>query len=100
MEVLQADIQKFQSDAETLGTEVAGLDEDISTWEADFKAATKVREIENIDYTATHADYSSSIDALRKGIDTLREQHKDVKQTMTLLQGVRQSSFITPKAKA
>merc|ERR1719408_256135 len=82
MEVLQADIQKFQSDAEGLGKAVSSLDEDISTWEGDFSAAGKVRSIENNDYTATHADYSSSIDALRKGIDTLRAQHHDVKQTM------------------
>merc|ERR1719324_211024 len=60
IEVLTADAQKFTSDAEGLGKEIAQLDEDISTWEGDSKAAVKVREIENIDYTATHKDYSES----------------------------------------
>merc|ERR1719265_3136257 len=100
IEVLQADIEKFEADAETLGKAVASLDADIATWEGDQKAADKVRAIENTDYTATHADLTSSIEAIQKGIDTLRAQHKDVKQTMTMLVQVRQASFITPPAKA
>merc|ERR1719311_404376 len=99
IEVLTADAQKFTSDAEGLGKEIAQLDEDISTWEGDSKAAVKVREIENIDYTATHKDYSESIDALRNGVDTLRAQHHDVAQASAALVQVQHVSLITPQAK-
>merc|ERR1719305_1328193 len=37
--------------------------------EAEQKTATKVREIENTDYIATHKDYSESIDALERAIN-------------------------------
>ena len=36
-----------------------------------FKATTMVREIENAVCTATHKDYTESIDALDEGIQTL-----------------------------
>merc|ERR1711968_430038 len=72
IEMLQADIEKYEADAAQLAKEIAQHDEDISTWEGDFKAATKVREIENTDYVATHKDYTESIDALDEGIATLK----------------------------
>ena len=64
IEILQADIQKYEADAAQLAKEIAKHDEDISTWEGDFKAASKVREIEHTDYVATHKDYTESIDGL------------------------------------
>ena len=60
MERLSASIQKAEADAATLAKEIAGLDEDISVWEGDKKAATEVRELENADYLTTHKDYSES----------------------------------------
>lgn len=54
MERLSASIQKAEADAATLAKEIAGLDEDISVWEGDKKAATEVRELENADYLTTH----------------------------------------------
>merc|ERR1719440_2445917 len=46
IEMLQANIQKYEADAAALAKEIAGHDEDISVWQGDQKAATKVREIE------------------------------------------------------
>jgi phage host-nuclease inhibitor protein Gam len=43
IDVLKADIQKYTADAAQLTKEIAGLDEDISIWEGDENAATKVR---------------------------------------------------------
>merc|ERR1719171_1693808 len=80
IDVLKADIQKFNSDAATLTEQIAGDQADISTWEGDSKASTKVREIENAEYLATHKDYSESITALEEGIATLKKQAHDVKQ--------------------
>ena len=85
IEILQADIQKYEADAARLAKEIAKHDEDISTWEGDFKAATKVREIEHTDYTATHKDYTESIDALDEGIAALKKQAHDVKQAAAAL---------------
>jgi len=80
MEKLSADIQKFKADAARLGREVATHDADIATWEGDKKASTTVREIENTDYNTTHKDYSESIDALGRAVQTLKKQTFDRKQ--------------------
>merc|ERR1719421_2548305 len=99
IEVLQADIEKYKAEAENLGKEVATLDGDISTWEGDVKASTKVREIENNDYTATHKDYSESITALEEGVETLRKQNHDVGQASAALLQVSTQALVTPEAK-
>jgi prefoldin subunit 5 len=77
---LKADIQKYTSDAATLTKEIAELDEDVSIWKGDIKAATKVREIEKADYDALHKDYSESVDALERAIAVLKKQAYDRKQ--------------------
>merc|ERR1719434_30839 len=92
IEILQADIQKYEADAAQLAKEIAKHDEDISTWEGDFKAASKVREIE-------HNDYTESIDALDEGIATLKKQAHDVKQAAAALTQVSSSSIIPAESK-
>merc|ERR1719271_1828598 len=74
IEMLKADIQKYEADAAALAKEIAAHDEDISVWQGDQKAATKVREIENTDYIATHKDYSESVDALERAIVYLKKE--------------------------
>merc|ERR1719378_1972609 len=86
IEKLKADIQKYTSDAAQLTKEIAGLDEDISVWEGDIKAATNVREIEKADYDATNKDYSESVDALQRAIAVLKKQAYDRKQKASLAQ--------------
>merc|ERR1719271_610119 len=78
--MLKADIAKATADAAQLGKEIAGLDEDISVWNGDKKAATSVREIEKADYDALHKDYSESVDALTRAIAVLKKQAYDRKQ--------------------
>jgi len=99
IEMLQADIEKYEADASRLAKEIAKHDEDISTWEGDFKAATKVREIENADYIATHKDYTESIDALDEGIQTLKAQAHDVKQAAAALTQVSSSNIVPAESK-
>merc|ERR1719379_411870 len=84
--VLKADIQKFTANAAQLTKEIAGLDEDISIWEGDIKAATNVREIEKSDYDTLHKDYSESVDALQRAIAVLKKQTGDRKQASSLVQ--------------
>jgi polyhydroxyalkanoate synthesis regulator phasin len=81
IDVLKADIQKYAADAAQLTKEIAELDEDISIWNGDIKAATNVREIEKADYDATHKDYSESVDALQRAIAVLKKQSYDRKQS-------------------
>lgn len=80
IDVLKADIEKYTATAAKLTKEIAEHDEDISVWQGDIKAATKVREIEKADYDATHTDYSESVDALERAIAVLKKQAHDRKQ--------------------
>merc|ERR1719327_538749 len=84
IDVLKADIQAYTAKAAKLTKEIAELDEDISIWNGDIKAATKVREIEKADYDALHKDYSESVDALERAIAVLKKQSHDRKQASLL----------------
>jgi prefoldin subunit 5 len=83
---LKADIQKYAADATKLTKEIAGLDQDVSIWQGDIKAATKVRAIEKTDYDAMLKDYSESVDALQRAIAVLKKQSFDRKQKSSLAQ--------------
>merc|ERR550514_1176194 len=89
IEVLKADIQKYEADAAKLAREIAVHDDDVTTWEGDFKAANKVREIEHEDYLTTHKDYTESLDALDEGIQTIKKQAHDVKQAAASLMQIK-----------
>merc|ERR1719203_1712983 len=86
IDVLKADIQKYTADVKLLTKEIAELDEDISIWSGDIKAATKVREIEKADYDSMHKDYSESMDALQRAIAVLKKQAYDREQASSLAQ--------------
>jgi len=86
IEVLEADIEKYTADSARLTKEIAGHDEDISVWNGDEKAATKVRNMEKADYDAMHKDFSESISALERAIAVLKKQSYDRKQAASLVQ--------------
>merc|ERR1719215_2019446 len=81
--------------------DIAELDEDISIWEGDIKAATNVRQIEKADYDAMNKDYSESIDALQRAIAVLKKQSHDRKQASALVQvsALKALSLIPENAK-
>merc|ERR1719486_1076260 len=99
IEVLKADIQKYTADAALLTKEIAGLDEDISVWNGDKNAATKVREIEKADYDATHKDYSESISALERAIAVLKKQAYNRPQALVQVQSLTTMRLIPNEAK-
>merc|ERR1719236_66103 len=100
IDTLKADIQKYTADAAQLTKEIAELDEDISIWAGDMKAATSVREIEKTDYDATHADYSESVDALQRAIAVLKKQAHDRKQaSLVQVSALRDLDLIPKEAK-
>merc|ERR1719428_1046532 len=74
IESLSSDIEKYNADAEAAQRMVSKNDADISTWEGNLAAATKVREVEKEDYAATFADYGESITALEEGIATMKQE--------------------------
>jgi len=101
IDVLKADIQKAIATAAQLGKEIAAHDEDISVWNGDIKAASKVRSLEKADYDALHKDYSESVDALQRAIAVLKKQAYDRKQASSLMQvsALKQLSLIPQEAK-
>jgi len=101
IDMLKADIAKAVSDAAQLGKEISGLDEDVSIWQGDQKAATAVRQIEKSDYDVTHKDYSESVDALQRAIAVLKKQAHDRKQASSLAQvaALKDLVLIPDKAK-
>jgi histone H3/H4 len=102
MDTLKSDIQKYAAKVELLTEEIQELQEDESVWTGDIKAASKVRQIDKIDYDKTHKDYSESLDALQRAILVLKKQSHDRKQaTSSLLQFSALSSLhlIPPETK-
>jgi len=71
---LTADIAKYKADAEKLAEEIAVHEADISTWNADIKAATVVRAKEKDIYIKTAKDYEESIAALKNAMAVLEKQ--------------------------
>merc|ERR1719456_1494384 len=99
IEQLTADIEDYESSAGSLAKQIKTLDEDISTWEGDLKAATKVREIEAADYAGTHADYGESLTALEEGIAKLKEQAHVTPQSSAALAQLSRAPLIPPETK-
>jgi len=101
IDLLKADIEKYTADAAELGAEVAALDEDITVWTGDLKAAEKVRAIEKADYDGLHKDYSESVDALTMAIAVLKKQAYDRPQaaSFTQLSNLNKMELIPPAAK-
>jgi hypothetical protein len=101
IDLLKADIEKYTADAAELGAEVAALDEDITVWTGDLKAAEKVRAIEKADFDGLHKDYSESVDALTMAIAVLKKQAYDRPQaaSFTQLSNLNKMELIPPAAK-
>merc|ERR1719272_2595717 len=99
IDLLTAEIEKSESEAEEAAKAVSSLDADISTWEGDTVAAVKVRQIENTDYVATHKDYSETVSALEMAIATLMKTSGDVKQAASALTQVSESKIFPKESK-
>ena len=91
---MKTDIQKFIADSEKnsadagqLLREVAEINGNIAQWEADRKKAIDERAAEKTEYTATHKDYTESIEALEKAVMVLKQQNynRSQKQAEALL---------------
>jgi len=79
VEILSADIQKFNSDADAAADRVAEIDAEVASKEGDIAASTKIRKIEREQYQETHKDYTESIDAIGRAVMVLQQQNYDRK---------------------
>jgi len=100
VEMLKADIQKYEADSQALAKEIAAHEEDMSVWNGDMKAATGVRDIEKTDYDVTHKDYSESVDALERAIAVLKKQaHDRAQASFTQVAALKNLNLIPKDAK-
>jgi hypothetical protein len=77
IEMLNADIQKYQTESEDLATEIQDLHNTAATAAADKKAGTKARELARTEYEAVHKDYTETVDAITKAVAVLKKQAYD-----------------------
>lgn len=91
IEVLKADIQKAETDAENNAQKVQDLNNDIAVWGADIKAATHLREIERTEYDTAHKEYTDTIDAVNRAHDVIKVQAQNRPQakSVSLLMGAK-----------
>jgi len=82
IEQLKADIIKAEADAAELAQEIAELNDKIEKKQDEADKATAIRKNEKADYTATHTDFSESIDAIERALVVLKSREKDVPQSL------------------
>jgi chromosome segregation ATPase len=98
MEQLEADIAAADSDVVTLTDEIASLDADTDAEEKKGKEAREVRATEKADYHKTHADYTESLEQLRKAEKVLGATQVEVPQAMMLLQTMKKNTLMPTHA--
>jgi len=98
IEVLAADIEKYEAEATELAKAIAAHDADISTWEGDLEAAAKVRSIEHVDYVASHKDLTESINALTGAIEVIKKASGKTEQAAAALMDIKTSRFLPEDA--
>jgi len=86
MEMLSADIQKYESDAAQLTAEIAELDAELAVIAGDMNAATSVRSMEHDAFVKAQQDTQESITQVGIATDTLKAEAHDVAASAALLQ--------------
>lgn len=91
IEKLIAFITKADADVAKLKKDIAANDAEAGTLEADQKEATAARTAAKDKFLAEQSDYSESLYALDRAIQSLKSQEADRPQAMVLLQGMTKS---------
>jgi len=87
MDLLNADIEKANSEVKRLKKEIGGHESDRTGWTNDKADSTAVRDTERGTYLETHRDYQESIEALSQAMMMLKQQNYD-RSAKSLLQKV------------
>jgi chromosome segregation ATPase len=85
-------IAKADSDVDTLSAGVSELDGEIKNLQGEKSEATALRAQQHEEYVKVSTDYSESVDALRKAIQTLGSKNYDVAQAESMLQRMAAST--------
>jgi len=70
--LLTGTIANLEDSTEVLQHDIKKLEGDIATKQGDVKAATRVRQIQAVEYQALHKDYTETIDAIMRAIQILK----------------------------
>merc|ERR1719229_467489 len=94
---LTADMEKAETDAKLLATEIKELEGLIAKANGELQEAKAIRAKEKADYDAQHAEFSESVDALERAIQVLKSREADVPQSLAQ---VRDAAWMPVRAKA
>lgn len=73
-DILRADIEVYAAKARRATKKIGELQTRIDAWNADIKAAAKLRSGDKAEYGRLHDDYSESLDALETAVNVLKTQ--------------------------
>merc|ERR1719183_1051980 len=89
----KSDIEKYlaaaakaDSDVSELGSAIKNLEGELAATEGEKAEATEVRNAQHAEYVKLSTDYSESVDALERAIQTMQSKNYDVPQAEALLQ--------------
>merc|ERR1719408_1558 len=89
----KSDIEKYlaaaakaDSDVAQLGKAIKKLEGELDTTEGEKAEATKIRKAQNAEYVKISTDYSESVDALQRAIQTMQATSADVPEAAAFLQ--------------
>jgi len=86
IEKLTAAAAKADSDVTELGAAIAKLEEELAQVESEKKEATDLRNEQHAEYSKISTDYSESVDALERAIQTMESKNYNVPEAEALLQ--------------
>lgn len=92
IEELLAFIAKADSDVDQLSAGVSELESEISSLTTEKTEATALRNEQHAEYEKVSTDYSESVDALRRAIQTMESKNYDVAQAESMLQRMATSA--------
>jgi chromosome segregation ATPase len=85
-EQLLASIAKADNDVDQLSSAISELEGEIQTATNEKQSATELRTKQHEEYVTVSSDYSESVDALNRAIQTMQSKNYDVPQAMALMQ--------------
>jgi len=86
MEKLLASAGKADNDVDKLRASITEVETEMSTAQKEKSDATALRQKEHAEYVTLSTDYSESVDALKRAIQTMESKNYDVAQAMALMQ--------------
>jgi len=89
LELLDAQIQEHNTEAERLASEIVGHEAELTSLANETEVTARVREVESADYLVMRRNYSESLSALTKAISELKRQASAQPAAPELLQELR-----------